>query len=159
MTWLIASGIFILGLIVGLLCHYILPIPAKKEQALSAKIQAQEKVQDDFKQEVNDYMQSVNHAIQNIALQAQHAAQQSQEKLAALSATQQANKDFVPFFSEEVSTLIQSNEVKDTTANKSHNTINDAKPLDYADAHDHDDTDTHAYSHVVTNNTKSDVKP
>ncbi|KMT65035.1 ZapG family protein [Catenovulum maritimum] len=132
MEWVIGLGIFVVGALVGFGLTKVLGNSNSENKQLTEQLEQHIAAQQNFKQDVDQYLQSVNNAMQSIAQQAQAAATESQQQFNKLTEVQKEHKEYIPYFSAEVSDLLQQNNESDKDRIKSHKTINDEKPLDYS---------------------------
>ena len=108
MTWLTGVVIFLIGGLAGFAAGRIIPALTGKQQKLEAELNKHIAAQEGFKNEVNTYLSTVNDAMQTIAQQANAAAQESQAQFNQIAEKQDKNKEYIPFFTPEISELINS---------------------------------------------------
>lgn len=132
MTWLTGVVIFLVGGLAGFAAGRIIPALTGKQQELEAELDKHMKSQESFKNEINNYLTSVNDAMQNIAQQAQTAASDSQKQLTALT-EKQDNKEYIPFFSPEISELLNQTASKKSSEKADLESPTKAIPLDYSE--------------------------
>ncbi|MCU4675476.1 YhcB family protein [Catenovulum sp. 2E275] len=131
MTWLTGIVIFLIGGLAGFAAGRIIPALTGKQQKLQAELDKHIQAQETFKTEVNQYLTSVNSAMQSIAEQAQVAAAESQKQFNHLAEKQDKNKQYIPFFTPEISELLNNNAKKENRS--SMESPMKSIPLDYSE--------------------------
>ncbi|GEM_PF-3289288 len=134
MTWLTGVVIFLIGGLAGFAAGRIIPALTGKQQKLEAELDKHIKAQESFKGEVNNYLTSVNDAMQNIAKQAQTAAADSQNQFNQLAEKQDKNKQYIPFFTPEISELINTPSHKANIPKSTPDSELKSIPLDYSES-------------------------